>query len=241
MELAAFVALETTCHGFSARSLAGALVYILLTFITHPLRNEVEFMNIDIFTHIAQITPGFIGVAAAKFMDFDCRPAPLSQWLSKYFLYAGASWLLATFLTKLAEMIGITVSGTAFAAMSMLIALTLGLLWHGVILKGLLKLHNKVNAKLGCGQGFLANNLLEEVLDDKLSHYLIAHKGGEVVASGWLVKCITHERSFYLEHSPEWEEYLRQEEKDGKVKRRSIIFADSDYYFEEYTYDTKGL
>lgn len=192
-------------------------------------------MYIDIFAHIAQIAPGFIGVATAKFMDYDCRPAPVSEWLSKYFLYAGASWLLATLFTELASAAGTTVSKTAFAALAMAIALILGLLWHGIILKSLLKLHNKVNEKLGCGQGFLASNLLEEVLNNKLSHYIIAYKGGNVIASGWLVKSITHERSFYLEHSPEWEHYLQEEEKDGKIKRRTIIFADSDYYFDVYT------
>lgn len=192
-------------------------------------------MYIDIFAHIAQIAPGFIGVATAKFMDYDCRPAPVSEWLSKYFLYAGASWLLATLFTELASAAGTTVSKTAFAALAMAIALILGLLWHGIILKSLLKLHNKVNEKLGCGQGFLASNLLEEVLNNKLSHYIIAYKGGNVIASGWLVKSITHERSFYLEHAPEWEHYLQEEEKDGKIKRRTIIFADSDYYFDVYT------
>lgn len=198
-------------------------------------------MYIDIFAHIAQIAPGFIGVATAKFMDYDCRPAPVSEWLSKYFLYAGASWLLATLFTELASAAGTTVSKTAFAALAMAIALILGLLWHGIILKSLLKLHNKVNEKLGCGQGFLASNLLEEVLNNKLSHYIIAYKGGNVVASGWLVKSITHERSFYLEYSQKWEEYLRQEEKDGKIKRRTIIFADSDYYFEDYACSTEDL
>lgn len=192
-------------------------------------------MNIDIFAHIAQIAPGFIGVAAAKFMDYDCRPAPVSEWLSKYFLYAGASWLLATLFAELSGAAGIAVSKAAFAALAMAIALILGLLWHGIIQRGLLKLHNKVNEKLGCGQGFLANNLLEEVLDNRLSNYIIAYKDGKAIASGWLVKSLSHERSFYLEHAPEWEHYLQEEEKDGKIKRRTIIFADSDYYFDVYT------
>lgn len=196
-------------------------------------------MHIDIFAHIAQIAPGFIGVAAAKFMDYDCRPAPIGEWLSKYFLYAGASWLLATLLSELAVIAGITMSSTAFTALSMFIALLLGILWHGVIFKALVKLHNKANEKLGSNQGFMASCLLEEIVNDNRSHFIVAHKNDKIIASGWLVKTITHERSFYLESSPEWEEHIRNQVEKRKIKRQTIIFADSDYYFEEYTFDPK--
>lgn len=43
-------------------------------------------MSIDLFEHIAQVAPGFIGVAAAKFMDYDTRTDSVTSCLSKYFL-----------------------------------------------------------------------------------------------------------------------------------------------------------
>ena len=85
----------------------------------------------------------------------------------------------------------------------------------------------------------MASCLLEEIVNDNRSHFIVAHKNDKIIASGWLVKTITHERSFYLESSPEWEKHIRSQEEKRKIKRQTIIFADSDYYFEEYTFDPK--
>ena len=142
-------------------------------------------MSIDLFEHIAQVAPGFIGVAAAKFMDYDTRTDSVTSCLSKYFLFAGASWLCTMALVELLGYAGIILSGKAFTAVSMLIALVLGLLWHVVILPEAVNLHNMLNRRIGKNEGFMKNTIIEQMLDDGKAHYLIAYKGDKIIASGF--------------------------------------------------------
>ena len=123
-------------------------------------------MSIDLFEHIAQVAPGFIGVAAAKFMDYDTRTDSVTSCLSKYFLFAGASWLCTMALAELLGYAGIILAGKAFTAVSMLIALVLGLLWHVVVLPEAVKLHNMLNRRIGKNEGFMKNTIIEQMLDD---------------------------------------------------------------------------
>ena len=43
-------------------------------------------MDVDLFAHIAQVAPGFIGVAAAKLMSGDARAVGFEDTLFRYSL-----------------------------------------------------------------------------------------------------------------------------------------------------------
>lgn len=188
-------------------------------------------MGIDLFEHIAQVAPGFIGVAAAKFMDYDTRTDSVADCLSKYFLFAGASWLCTMALAELLGYAGLSPAGNALTAISMLIALTLGLLWHDIILPKAVKLHNRLNRQLGKNEGFMKNTIIEQLLDDCKAHYLIVYKGNEVIASGWVTTALAHEKSFLLSPSPEWEEWF----KANNIPHRFLIYRGEEVYYKEYT------
>ena len=188
-------------------------------------------MSIDLFEHIAQVAPGFIGVAAAKFMDYDTRTDSVTSCLSKYFLFAGASWLCTMALVELLGYAGIILAGKAFTAVSMLIALVLGLLWHVVILPEAVKLHNMLNRRIGKNEGFMKNTIIEQMLDDGNAHYLIAYKGDKIIASGWITTSLAYEKSFLLSPSPEWEEWFLEH----NTPYRYLIYRGEDCYYKEYT------
>ena len=194
-------------------------------------------MGVDLFEHIAQVAPGFVGVAAAKFMDYDTRTDSATDCLSKYFLFAGASWLCTMALAKLSGYTGLSLTGNSLTAISMLIALILGLLWHDIILPKAVKLHNRLNRRLGKNEGFMKNTIIEQLLDDCRAHYLIAYKGNEVVASGWVTTSLAHEKSFLLSPSPEWEEWFQK----NNIPHRFLMYRDEEVYYKEYTLNDEML
>ena len=188
-------------------------------------------MGINLFEHIAQIAPGFIGVAAAKFMDYDTRTDSVTSCLSKYFLFAGASWLLTTLFAELVKYFGFLIEGKLFTSVSIFVALFVGLLWHDVILPNAVRLHNKLQRRLGKNEGFMKNTIIEQLLDDCKAHYLIVYKGEKVIASGWVTTSLAHEKSFLLSPSPEWEEWFEEH----KTPYRFLIYRGEDVYYKEYT------
>lgn len=111
-------------------------------------------------------------------------------------------------LVELLGYAGIILADKAFTAVSMLIALVLGLLWHVVILPEAVNLHNMLNRRIGKNEGFMKNTIIEQMLDDGKAHYLIAYKGDKIIASGWITTSLAYEKSFLLSPSPEWEEWF---------------------------------
>lgn len=183
-------------------------------------------MDIDLFAHIAQIAPGFIGVAAAKLMSGDAREVGFEDTVFRYFLYAGASWLVATGIGRF-----ISLSTEAFTALSMVIAALLGLSWR---LFWMAKLVNMVNwFRLKCGQNriFLSESILQEIISDNKDHFIIAYRGNDVIASGWLTDAIMFEKSMALTRDEGWEKYFEA----SRVGERAVVYADSDFHFREYT------
>lgn len=183
-------------------------------------------MDIDLFAHIAQIAPGFIGVAAAKLMSGDAREAKLEDTVFRYFLYAGASWLVTACVGR-----AIALSSDAFTALSMIIAALLGLSWRLFWMAKLVAVVNWFRLKCGLNRIFLSENILQEIISDNKDHFIIAYRGNDVIASGWLTDAIMFEKSMALTRDEDWEKYFEA----SRVGERAVVYADSDFHFREYT------
>lgn len=183
-------------------------------------------MDIDLFAHIAQIAPGFIGVAAAKLMSGDAREVGFEDTVFRYFLYAGASWLVATGIGRF-----ISLSTEAFTALSMVIAALLGLSWRLFWMAKLVAMVNWFRLKCGQNRIFLSESILQEIISDNKDHFIIAYRGNDVIASGWLTDAIMFEKSMALTRDEGWEKYFEA----SRVGERAVVYADSDFHFREYT------
>ena len=187
-------------------------------------------MDVDLFAHIAQAAPGFVGVAAAKLMSGDAREVGFEDTLFRYFLYAGASWLAATGVGSI-----VALSSEAFTALSIVIAAFLGLSWRMFWMEKLVAAVNWLRAKSGQNRIFLSESILQEIVSDNKDHFVIAYRGNNVIASGWLTDAIMFEKSMVLTRDDDWEEYFRA----SGIGERTVVYADNDFYFKEYTMPEK--
>lgn len=183
-------------------------------------------MDIDLFAHIAQVAPGFIGVAAAKLMSGDAREVGFEDTVFRYFLYAGASWLITAGIGK-----AIALSPETFTALSMVIAALLGLSWRLFWMAKLVSMVNWVRLKCGQNRIFLSESILQEITSDNKDHFIIAYRGNDVIASGWLTDAIMFEKSMALTRDEGWEKYFEA----SRAGERAVVYADSDFHFREYT------
>ena len=94
---------------------------------------------------------------------------------------------------------------------------------------------NWLRAKSGQNRIFLSESILQEIVSDNKDHFIIAYRGNNVIASGWLTDAIMFEKSMVLTRDDAWEEYFRA----SGVGERTVVYADSDFCFKEYTMPEK--
>lgn len=94
---------------------------------------------------------------------------------------------------------------------------------------------NWLRAKSGQNRIFLNESILQEIVSDNKDHFIIAYRGNNVIASGWLTDAIMFEKSMVLTRDDAWEEYF----KASRIGERTVVYADNDFYFKEYTMPEK--
>lgn len=189
-------------------------------------------MELDLIQNIAQIAPGFIGVAVNKLMTGDPRLENFNDNIFKFFLYAGASWLLATISTFALGQIQCRVSQTGFITISMMSATLLGVLWPTIIRSKALNLANCINLALGQNEVFLDEKIMEHVSHDNKPHYYEVYRNGQMIASGWAEHISNTERAMSLIKVDGFNV-------DEMKEIRNIVWQESDMVIKEYTMPEK--
>lgn len=182
-------------------------------------------LEINIFNNLAQLAPGFIGVAVGKLMTGDNTKEPLNNGILKYFLYSGSSWCICTLFNLVC-----TMSDSIFLVMSIFVAALLGILWPTLIKGWTITAANFINKLFNKNPIFLNESILEKLTADNEPHFLEVYKGGKVITSGWGSDVMIHENAFIIDRDLEWEEYFKNHEHE----ERTVIFLDKDTYIKEY-------
>ena len=189
-------------------------------------------MELDLIQNIAQIAPGFIGVAVNKLMTGDPRVENFNDNVFKFFLYAGASWFLATISAFALGQIQCYVSQTGFITISMMSAALLGILWPAIIRSKALGLANCLNLALGQNEVFLDEKIMEHVSHDNKPHYYEVYRNGQMIASGWAEHISNTERAMSLIKVDGFNV-------DEMKEIRNIVWQESDMVIKEYTMPEK--
>lgn len=189
-------------------------------------------MELDLIQNIAQIAPGFIGVAVNKLMTGDPRVENFNDNIFKFFLYAGASWLLATISAFALGQIQYRVSQTGFITISMMSATLLGVLWPTIIRSKALSLANCINLALGQNEVFLDEKIMEHVSHDNKPHYYEVYRNSQMIASGWAEHISNTERAMSLIKVDGFNV-------DEMKEIRNIVWQESDMVIKEYTMPEK--
>lgn len=192
-------------------------------------------MQFDLFKHILDIAPGFIGFAVYKFAEGDEEQEHWDTAIMPYFLFAACSWALTCLCELGIEFFSVSLSSIGFTIISMVVAAMLGLC-HSLFLKRwLLNAINYIRGKMGLNHVNYASGMLE-IFDDGEDHYISVYRGNDKIMSGWFNRMRVKEGALVLIPSPEWEEKL---EKPNNVKR-TIAYLDKDTHIIEYNINTKS-
>lgn len=185
-------------------------------------------MELDLFQNIAQIAPGFIGVAISKLMNGDPKKENLNDSFLGFFLYAGAAWLVATAAALVAKQIQHPINQTGFIILSMLAAALIGILWPTILRSNVISIANSFLSALGKNKIFMDEEIMDQIGHDNKPHYYEVYRNGQLIASGW------------GEHISSADKGMSLIKIDGfKVEDmkeiRNIVWQQSDMVVKEYT------
>lgn len=184
-------------------------------------------MELNLFQNIAQVAPGFIGVAACKMMNGNVQKEKLNNEVLSYFLFAGAAWLSAASLDSICGLQGFMLGESARIACAIVCAAALGVLWPVWLRDKAVALVNTINKRFGKNPIFIEETILEKLGCDNKPHYYEVYKAGTLIASGWGEHFIKSEKSFSLRRVEGYSINDLQEV-------RSILWQDRDMVFKEY-------
>lgn len=189
-------------------------------------------MELNIYQHLAQVAPGFVGVATSKLMCGDIQKEKLDNSVLKYFLYTGVSYISSELVQGLVYYLDITFSQNAVIILNIFIAALIGALWHLCLKDFVVKYANKINKLFGKNEIFLSDTLLEKLSRDNKPHYWAIYKDEKLLGSGWLEHVIANEKSLSVKKFGDYDIEKMKEE-------RTIVYLDKNYYIKEYIEDEK--
>lgn len=185
-------------------------------------------MELDLFQNIAQIAPGFIGVALGKLMNGDPKKENLNDSFLGFFLYAGAAWLIATAAALAAEYLQHPISHTGFIVISMLAAALLGILWPSGLRSKVISLANSYLSALGKNKIFMEEEIMDQIGHDNKPHYYEVYRNGQMIASGWGEHISSSDKGMSLIKVDGFNV-------DEMKEIRNIVWQESDMVIKEYT------
>lgn len=183
---------------------------------------------------ITALAPGFAGIAALKLLNGDATEITIQKSTLKYFLFGGVSLLLADALMGLNGPVSRTLAHQPLhyidLLLPMILAVILAAFWHTIGETKVIKLANWINHKAGRNNIFLANTMLERMMNDGKPHFVEIRLPDGEIQQGYVADVIVHEKTIMLQPEPEWTHSYKRED------TRKMIDLASGIVITEYTY-----
>ena len=183
---------------------------------------------------ITALAPGFAGIATLKLLNGDTTEVTIQKNILKYFLFGAISLFTADIFLLWDGPISRTLEQQPLHyidfLLPMILAIMMALFWHTVGKKAAIIMANVINHQTGKNNIFLANTMLERMLNDGKAHFVeICFANGEK-QNGYVADVIIHEKTIMLHPEPEWTQSYK------RINTRKMIDLSSGIVIIEYTY-----
>ena len=112
----------------------------------------------------------------------------------------------------------------------MILAVILAVFWHAIGETLAIKLANWINQRAGKNTVFLANTMLERMMNDGKPHFVEIQLPNGEIQQGYVADVIVHEKTIMLQPEPEWTDSYK------RVDTRKLVDLSSGIVITEYTY-----
>lgn len=183
---------------------------------------------------ITALAPGFAGIASLKLLNGDTTEITVQQSTLKYFLFGSVSLFFADAIMKWNGPISRTLAHQPLyyidLLLPMILAVILAVFWHAIGEAITIKLANWINQRAGKNTIFLANTMIERMLNDGKPHFVEIQLPNGEIQQGYVADVIVHEKTIMLQPEPEWVGSYK------RVDTKKMIDLTSGIVITEYTY-----
>lgn len=183
---------------------------------------------------ITVLAPGFAGIASLKLLNGDTTEITVQKSTLKYFLFGSVSLFFADAIMKWNGPISQTLAHQPLhyidLLLPMILAVILAVFWHAIGETMAIRLANWINQKAGKNTVFLANTMIERMLNDGKSHFVEIRLPDGDIQKGYVADVIVHEKTIMLQPEPEWTDSYK------RVDTRKLVDLSSGIVITEYTY-----